>query len=144
MDNKVEEFEYTLLGRSMRFKRLSGGQVIMMQRMYQRGRKMLDSMGDDKEQMFAELSKLNVQTLDIIESLFLDPEDVELVQQAMLEGKVDMDDLRPILSGGKETGPPPDDDADPVDPPKTLKSKKPAATAKVTAKKTANPRRAAR
>lgn len=125
----------------MRFKYLSSGQIIMMQRMHQRGVKLLEVVGEDKGQVLDALTKLNLQTLDLIESLFLNPEDVEFVQQAMLEGKIGLDDLRPILAGGKTLEPPPDDDADPATPPKALRSKKPATTA--SGKKTAT-RRAAR
>jgi hypothetical protein len=144
MADEVSEFEYTLAGRTMRFRYPHGGQLIMLQRMRQRALNLLRELQGDDPGIVATrmqaISSMNLQTLDLIESLFLDPEDVAFVEQKMIIGEIDLPDLLPIMSGGKTTITAEDDD-DPQAPPAILKTKK-AAPAK--AAKKANPRRVAR
>lgn len=124
MADEVHGFEYELAGRKMRFRMPHGGQLIMLQRMRQRAVRILEQ-SDDRDERIKTMSTLNMQTLDLIEALFLEPEDVAFVEQKMIEGVVDLPDLLPILSGGKVSVPR-EDDEDPVAPPASLKTKKPA------------------
>lgn len=127
---------HKLLGRDMQFRPVSPGQLVLISRMAQRAMRQVD-----EGETVAAFNSLMVKMLDLIESLFVSEQDRQDVEDAMLAGKISLEEVQSIAFGGK-TEPAPDD-ADPVVAPKTLRSKRPAAVAKV-AKKTANPRRAAR
>lgn len=143
-DQVVEEFKYAICGRTMRFRYPHGGQLIMLQRMRQRCLRFLEQVKDQPEdgkvplEHLKEVSALNLLTLELIERLFVDPNDLHFIEQKMLEGVIDLPDLMPILAGGKTVAQLQDDEdpGKPVQAPASLKTKKPAATAKVAKKAT--------
>lgn len=114
----------TLLGREMSFRRASQGQILLIQRIAQRSRRDADK---DETALGAAYTALMVRILDVIDTLFVDPQDRDDVEQAVLQRELDVEDLMPILSGKR-----PDAPADDEDPP-AIKRKTPKAAAKKTA-----------
>lgn len=125
-----DTFTHTLLGREMQFRKAKRGQLLMLFRM--RGR--LKAMPDDTDtrQMWDNLNAVTERMLDLIDSLFLNEKDRADVEEAMIKGALDIDDLIPLL-GNTDTADQ-DDDEDPK-PKKTAGKKAPA---KKAAKKVAN------
>lgn len=117
--------EHVLLGRPMRFRRMLPGQAVMMSRMARRAEK---TRGDGEA--LAAYNDIVQNMMDLVESLFVSPQDLAEVEAAVLRRELDFDDLLAVALGGRRPEAPADD-ADPVTPKKT-------------AKKTANPRRAKR
>lgn len=119
-NEEAQTFE--LLGRDMPFRRPSQGQLLLLQRIAQRSRR---EIGDDAEAMGKAYTALMARMLDIIDTLFINPQDRDDVEEAVLNRQLDVEDLMPILRG-KPTEPPVADDEDP--PP--VKRKAPKAAAK--------------
>jgi hypothetical protein len=138
MDDQDDIVTRQLLGRDMQFRRITPGQQLLMVRMSRRAQGQLKD--GDADTIYADLM---IKMLDMIESLFVSDQDRQDVEDALLTGKLPLEELQQVALGAKAKEEVPDD-ADPVVAPKALKSKKAAPTTTVNAKKTANPRRAAR
>lgn len=134
-----DTFVKILNGRSIRFKHMGKGQLLMLNR-YARGlMQQIDeavATGDGAKADDA-LNRLNDATWTAVESLFVDKDDIPFVQMGIIGGTIADTELMTVFSGGKDNTPPADD-ADPPAP-KSRVAKKAAA-----AKKTANPGRARR
>lgn len=126
-----DTFTHILLGREMQFRKAKRGQLLMLFRM--RGK--LKNMPDDTDsrQMWDSLNTVTERMLDLIDSLFLDENDREDVERAMINGTLDIDDLTPLLGGGVESEQVADDED-----PKPRKTAGRKAPAKRAAKKVAN------
>jgi ribosomal protein L12E/L44/L45/RPP1/RPP2 len=96
---------------------------------------------EDLDSLIKLAGKMNEATWTTIESQFTDPQDLEWVQLEIIAGRLEEQDLLPLLSNGHKAADTPDDDADPA-PAKRSGRKAPAA--KKAAKKTAPARRATR
>lgn len=129
MTSDETTFSLDLAGRSILFKRAKPGQLLMLQRLLEGLRSKMDTAASDTERgnLFI---RLNKHSLDMIESLVVQPEDVEFLQEKMLLGVLDVEDLRPVLSGGKTPEAVPDDA-----PPKKRAPRKPPHKATVQRKK---------
>lgn len=127
---------HQLLGRDMQIRSLSPGQLVLITRMAKRAQQQAEQ-GDAP----VAFNELMIKMMDLIDSLFVSAQDRQDVEDAMLVGKLSLEEVQKVAFGSRMAAP--DDDADPVAAPKTLRGKKPATVAKV-AKKTANPRRASR
>lgn len=102
----VGAFPYTLKGRKMWFKPAIHAQFILLQREWLKMTQLKE--GEQYGKLYI---AVQVKTLAVIESQFLDEADREWVEDLMLNGKIDIPDLMPILSGGKG-GKETDDDAE--------------------------------
>src|SRR5688572_19694270 len=132
----VGVFPYTLKGRLMWFKPAMPAQFTLLQREWLKMQRMPSGEGYGKAYM-----DVQVKTLTVIESQFLDGADQEWVEDQMLNGKIDIPDLMPILSGGKG-GKETDDDAEVEQAPRAVRrATKKAVTP---AKKAANAQRSKR
>jgi hypothetical protein len=108
-------FEYTVKGRACTFKQVSKSQIIMLRRYIESLQR--KSVAAETEEDIGELitlaEKMNEATWTTIESQFINPQDLEWVQLEIIAGRLDEQDLLPLLSNGyKRTDTP--DDADPV------------------------------
>ena len=108
---------------------MKDAQLLMLQRLYTHLRDGIDR--EDEAALRQSMDALDRKWLTVIESLIVDPADVEFLEQQMLTGKVELKDLRPIISGGRIEEPETADD----EPRKTVR-KTPAKAPKKTAKKT--------
>jgi len=100
-------FPYTLKGRVMWFKPIGSGQVMLLQRFRARLAHLRQQNEDDAYLRL--VFDVSVKTLNVIDSLFLDPADREWVEELMITGAIDVQDLLPVMSGKNA---PPDDDAE--------------------------------
>ncbi len=109
MADEATTFTMELAGRQVGFKRPTLGQVIMLQRMATRSRAAAEnSQSDDRVD---HMTNIMVKTLDFIETLILEPEDREFVEEQMIAGTIDYTDLLAALSGGKRDEETADDQA---------------------------------
>lgn len=90
-------FSHTLLGRTMWFKLPIPGQFVLLRR-YQAQMTMMRKNNDPEYTRLA--MDTSVKTLNVIDSQFLDPDDRDFVEEAMIAGKLDVADVLPILAGG--------------------------------------------
>lgn len=134
-------FEYTIKDRLCVFKRISKSQIIMLQRYIQslQQKSAVAQGAEDLDALIKLAAKMNEATWTTIESQFTNPDDLEWVQLEIIAGRMQEEDLLPLLSNGhKRTET--EDDADPAPakrPGRKAPARKPAA-------KTANPSRAKR
>lgn len=139
-----DTFTYTLAGREMTLLTTSNGQRLMIQRRMRRMRDELDRTVDTDPKQWEELfEKLEHFTWDIVETKFINPDDLEFVEKQILAGKVDINEAYSILSNGVRRKAAQADDADPA-PAKPRGRKAPAKKPAKLAKKTAAPRRVTR
>lgn len=96
-----DQFTYDVCGRTLHCKRLAEGQLVMMQRLLARWQEEMDGASTQKQrgELIVKMSSIS---LDLIESQLLNKEDVAFLEEQLLMGKVDLEDLRPILSGGRK------------------------------------------
>lgn len=99
-------FPYTLKGRRIWFKPAIPAQFILLQREWVKMTRLKE--GQEYGKLYIDVQ---LKTLAVVESQFLDEADREWVLDLMLNGKIDIPDLMPILSGGKG-GKETDDDAE--------------------------------
>ena len=127
-------FEYPVGDRVIVFKKLSPGRFDVLRR-YMAKRHDIARTTTDEDVAMRAGHEASDAFWQVLESLFVDPADVEWLQREILAGRVDDAKLWPIMYGFMITDAP-EDDADPKS------AKRPAK--KAAAKKTANPRRANR
>jgi|SRR5687767_9858085 len=143
-EGAVATFEYTVGGRLLTFKKITIPQITMLKR-YVESLKLKSAAAIEAEDITTVMAltrKMNEATWTTVESQFTSPEDLEWVQLEIIAGRLQEEDLMPLLSNGTLQTAPPDDDADPT-PAKRPGRKAPAKKA-APAKKTANPSRAKR
>lgn len=126
-------FPFTLKGRLMWCRLPGQGQFGILQRYW---KKLQDAK--DTDTYGTMYMKVQAMTLDIMDTQFLDPADRDWMEEQVISRTVELEDLMPMLSGGK-TSRPAADDAEVEVAPKSLRTKKPAETVPV--KKTANAKR---
>jgi len=110
MSNEVPEtFSMPLAGRDIEFRKPLLGQILVLNRLAQRGIKAARE-GDDEERGRAMTASV-ARTLDFIETLIVHDEDKIFVEDAMLAGTIDWADVMKVLAGGRESDDTPDDEA---------------------------------
>lgn len=109
-------FSFPVLGRVMWFKPPSTGQLILLQRF----RMQLKGIANN-DAGYSLIMSVSMKTLNVIDSLFLDPDDRDWTEEQLIAGKLEVNELMPILAGGNATVGTPDD-ADPA--PKKKAAKK--------------------
>ena len=122
MAQEQNTFPHELLGRKIWFKYPERTQILMLER-FRMQAKAAARLEDDKQAVPAILS-VTMKTLNVIDALFIDPDDRDWVEEQMVAGKIQAEDLFPVLSGGKVSKEPADD-ADPA-PKKAAGRKAPA------------------
>lgn len=119
MSDEVETFSMPLAGRQILFKRASLGQVIVLRRNAERMIKLAES---EEGQGVAVVQSV-VKTLDFIETLIVSEQDRQFIEDEMLAGNIDWQDLVKVIGGA------PDERADdePVKPVRRAPKKSPKA-----------------
>jgi hypothetical protein len=134
----VPDFTYTIGGREIGFRRAARGQLVALSRVRFKAAQEVARISrmPATEELFQQVNnitlKAEIATLDLVESLILDPFDVEFLNTAMLEGSVEVDEIMAVMYGTKDVV---DDDEDP----KPVVRK---ASAKKAVKRVANAKRA--
>lgn len=118
MTTKRETFTFDVQDRTITFYMPIDGQILMLQRFRAQLAGAKDYSDEDKGRL---VLSVQMKTLNVIDSLFVNPDDRDWVEEQMIAGKVTILDLMPILSGGKSAVKI-DDDADVV--PKKKAAKK--------------------
>lgn len=127
------DFTFTIAGRGIGFRQATRGQLVALSRVrYKASQEVARfSRMPATDELFKQLNdvtlRAEIATLDLIESLILDPFDVEFLNTAMLQGAVEVEEIMAVLYGTKDLV---DDDEDP----KPVVAKK-AATKKAPARK---------
>lgn len=147
-DEATPTFTMTLAGREIEFRRANLGQVLVLQRLYRRELKRSSGSEDDKGEA---ITAAVIRTLDFIDTLFITEEDRQFVEDQMLSGAIDWQEILPAMSGGVKDAPADDEAPAPVrrapkKSPKAAAAKSPsvAVGAKAVAKKTTSARAAKR
>lgn len=122
-------FSYTLLGRQMWFKPPGNGPLILLQK-YRAQLTNMERSGDPGYGRF--VMDVTSKTLNVINNQFLDPQDRDWVEEKILMDELPIQDIMPVLSGGKTSRTEDDDKETEV---------KPRKTAVTQAKKAANAKR---
>lgn len=140
-EGTADTFEYELAGRTMILRKIKHGQQMMLQRIASRTLAQARAAEEkgDLETMAQLLSELEDTAFEVIESQFIDPEDLAFVEREVLRGKVTDTQVKRILANGNPVAAEPDDDEDPAPAKKPRK-----APAKKAVKKAAAPRRGTR
>jgi hypothetical protein len=117
-------FEMTLLGRTMLFKEITGGQRTALVRLTHRLRTQFDAAQDEqlKTDIIMQLQRL---PMDVVETRFTNPDDRDWAEEQMLLGNLDPEDLYRVFVNGKRVTEQEPDDAAPAAPKKP--GRKPAA-----------------
>lgn len=134
MTTKRETFTFNVRDRAITFYMPIDGQILMLQRFRAQLTGAKDYSDEDKARL---LLSVQMKTLNVIDSLFANPDDRDWVEDQMITGKITIIDLMPVLSGGKSVARV-DDDADVM--PKKKAAKKAAAAPTPAARKAANRR----
>lgn len=83
-------------GRDIRFRRPIAGQLIILRRRLLRLQEKASQTTDEQERL--QLSnQLVIDTLNVVESLIVNPEDAEFLENAMLMGKVGHEEVMAVL-----------------------------------------------
>lgn len=93
-------FTMTLGGREIMFKRAILGQVLILERLYHRAMKRAKDLGDADNGR--ELTGVVMKTLDFIDTLVIDPDDRQFIEDEMLAGTIDWEEVLGALGGGKK------------------------------------------
>jgi hypothetical protein len=89
-------FSVTFAGREVLFRQPTAGQIIILRRRLLRLQAQAAQSPDQATQL--ELaSQLVVDTLSVVESLVVDPADVEYLEESMLTGKIDHTELMAVI-----------------------------------------------
>lgn len=104
-------YSLTIAGQEMWFKPPSHGQIVLYERLRMQMVN-LSRMEDDAQAARAAITMI-AKSLNLIDALFLNPEDQDYVLSLITQDKIGISELAPILAGGKETVAS-DDDAEPA------------------------------
>lgn len=88
-------------GREVLFRYPIPAQLIMLRRRVLRGQQKFEASTDQKEKVELE-AQLIIDTLDVVEALIVNAEDVEFLEQAMLHGHVDHVEVMDVLRAKRE------------------------------------------
>lgn len=111
MSNEAETFFKELAGRAVQFRRPVLGQLLILERIYLRQLKAAEQKKDEGERISASTSAM-MKVLDFIDSLVINDEDREFIEEKMIEGKIDHMELLDVLGTGLKD--PQEDDAPPA------------------------------
>lgn len=128
MSDEAVTFSMKLAGRDVLFRRPLLGQIIVLRRNAQRKMKQAEGEAGDAGQA---LTAALIKIMDFIETLIVSEQDKEFVEEAMLAGTVDWQDLLRALSGGQDDEPVADDE--PAKPVKKAVKRSPKAAPKAIA-----------
>lgn len=95
-DEVSDTFTMTLAGREIMFRRPKLGQVIVLERTARRLMKKAESDGKDQGEA---MTIAVVRTLDFIETLMIHDADRQFVEDEMLAGNIDWQDLMKAMTG---------------------------------------------
>lgn len=98
----------TLAGRQIMVKAPTLGQILVLHRTTMRMIKQAESDEDDQGKA---LTSAITRTLDFIDTLIIDEDDRQFVEDQMLAGKIDWQELMAILAQDKDANEPDDDQA---------------------------------
>ena len=137
-EGTTDTFEYPVNGRVLVLRKMTPGRVAMLERYWDTMQKRAEAT-DDPAEVVALYKKAADAAWGLVESQFIDPDDLAFVQEEILMGRLGENALGPIMANG-ETRQVIEDDADPAP------AKKPGrkAPAKKAAKKAAPTTRAKR
>lgn len=107
MSDEAVIFPMTLAGREIKFKRPVLGQVLILQRLFHRQMKANES-GDVKGDA---MTTVIMKTLDFIDTLVIEDEDRQFIEDQMLAGVIDWQEIMGVLSGGMKDKEEADDEA---------------------------------
>jgi hypothetical protein len=96
MTEEASTFPVRLGERDIVFREPLLGQLIMLRRFADRAKAQMETETDETKRSTI-TTDLIVRTLDVAESLVVDPKDVTYIETLMLEGKVDYDELTKVL-----------------------------------------------
>lgn len=111
-DEAPQTFTKTFAGREIEFRRAMLAQVIILERLYHRQMKQANASGEDDKGKA--LSSVLVRTLDFIDTLVVDEDDRQFIEDQMLAGNIDWPEIMEVLSGGRDGGPADDETPKPV------------------------------
>ena len=138
-EGSADTFEYPVNGRTLVLRKMTKGRIDVLQR-YVDGINLKAKASQDAQEIIDLTKKANEAVWAIIESQFINAEDLEYVQMEIISGRIEENALIPILSNGVKQTKAPDDDAEPV----AVKRPGRKAPAKKAAKKAAPTSRAKR
>lgn len=96
-----ETFVVDIAGRDITFRQPIPGQLIILRRRMLRLREQASQTQDESDQI-ALGSKLVMDVLDVVESLVVNKEDVEFMEQAMLEGTTTHEQVMSVIGMGPQ------------------------------------------
>jgi hypothetical protein len=111
MSNEAETFIKTLAGREVAFRRPVLGQLLILERIYLRQLKAAQDNSDQKQRIAASTTAM-MKVLDFIDSLVINGEDRQFIEDNMIDGKIDHMDLLDVLGAGLKDSQ--EDDAPPA------------------------------
>jgi hypothetical protein len=132
MSDEVATFTVTLASREITFRRPSLGSIMMLQRLTDKKLKQARAEGSKSAEGEAVASMI-ARSLDVVETLFVNPDDAVFVEEQMLLGNIDYMEIVSVLRGGRGTDPAQDDDVTPLPKKRTAKAvgkKAPPATSR--------------
>jgi hypothetical protein len=100
-DEVPATFTMPLAGRDIEFRRAGLGQVLVLQRMLQRQRKLAEAAKEDDKG--DAMTSVIVRTLDFIDTLVVQEDDRQFIEDQMLAGEIELPDIMGALSGPKAT-----------------------------------------
>ena len=112
-DTPDTSFTMTIAGREIRFNRPKSGQLIMLRTLLERLKDQISAAETD-EQRGGHLVNFNRHRLNLISSLVVASSDLAFLEDQLVAGNIDVEDLYPALSGGKKPEPEPGDDEAPA------------------------------
>ena len=139
VDRPVGSWAKTFAGREIWFKPPSRGQIQALKRAHTVFSREVEAASEDEdvERLRSVVGEFNDMALDLVDSMYLYPEDRKFILGALVRGEVEPGDLMGLLFGNDE----PDDDEEPV----PVKPKgKPKGARPAQAKKAANASRTRR
>lgn len=113
-EGNADTFEYELNGRVMILRKTSSAQLMMLQRMVRQLNERIGKAASDETRLSELMTQLNDMVFEAAESRFIDPSDLTFVQTEILRGKLEQEDIYPILFNGHKPAASLDDDADPA------------------------------
>lgn len=138
-EGNADTFEYPINGRTLVLRKIDPGRVKMLERFWNAMEAKAEASSDPDE-IVRIAKEMSDAVWGMVESQFIDPQDLEFVQKEIIAGRLTEATLGPIMANGQTRVSPPDDDADPA-PAKRPGRKAPA---KKAAKKAAPSTRAKR
>lgn len=102
------QFTVTMAGREIAVRRAALGQILVLQRLFERARRKGET---DPQDQGESMTTVVIKAMDFIDTLILDPVDRQFVEDQMLAGAVSWEEVLAIISGGKGEDETADDEA---------------------------------